>query len=157
MSGSERREYQLRPGEGERLEVVGDVGRVLADGRVTGGRCLMIEFVSAPGNGPPLHRHEREDESFYVLTGHAKFQVDGKTLRASAGDFVFAPRGSTHAFVNNGTEPLRMLVIVSPSGIEVPFREVSSRSARESLSPGDLAAIFAPHGVAIVGPPLLRD
>ncbi len=55
--------------EGERFEVIGGGVRILADGRATGGRCCMFEVPVRPGQGPPLHRHEHEDEYFVVVRG----------------------------------------------------------------------------------------
>src|SRR5690349_11660584 len=52
----------LRPEDGERLLIVGDRVRILADGDSTGGQCAIFEAVTAPGVGPPLHRHALEDE-----------------------------------------------------------------------------------------------
>jgi hypothetical protein len=39
-----------------------------------------------------MHVHHREDEAFWVLEGEVTFEVGGKTIEASAGDFVFGPR-----------------------------------------------------------------
>lgn len=51
-----------RPGEGERLSVVGESIRILMDSRMTGGKSVVFENTSPVGNGPPLHRHGRDDE-----------------------------------------------------------------------------------------------
>ena len=41
----------------------------LAESEGTGGRFSLIEGCLKPGNEPPPHVHEREDELFYVLEG----------------------------------------------------------------------------------------
>jgi len=42
---------------------------------------------------------------------------------AAAESFVFAPRGIPHTFKNVGTTPARVLVIISPAGLERFFAE----------------------------------
>jgi mannose-6-phosphate isomerase-like protein (cupin superfamily) len=74
---------------------------------------------------PPPHLHEREEESFYILEGTLQFQVGGESLTAGAGAYVKAPPGLRHAFKNVGTAPARVLMLVTPAGIEKFFEEIS--------------------------------
>jgi len=46
----------------------------------SGGIISMFEFIIAPKQGPPLHVHHREDETYYVLTGEFLFEVGGTNL-----------------------------------------------------------------------------
>jgi mannose-6-phosphate isomerase-like protein (cupin superfamily) len=41
----------------------------LAESKDTGGSFALLEATLKPGNEPPPHVHEREDELFYVLDG----------------------------------------------------------------------------------------
>ena len=50
--------------------------------------------------------------------------MGGETRTVGAGESVFVPRGSEHAYVNGGSEPCRMLAVYTPSGMEGWFREV---------------------------------
>ena len=52
--------FVLSPADGERLSLVGESVRVLADAKATGGRCFIFEETTPPGGGPPLHRHAIE-------------------------------------------------------------------------------------------------
>lgn len=147
--------FALLPHEGEVLDVVGDRVRIFADGAKTGGQCTIIETITQPGMGPPLHRHEREDEYFFVCEGTMKFSVDGKVFTAGPGSFVLAPRGSLHTFMNAGPAPSRMVVSVTPAGFEKAFRACSELMARNpKAGPAELGAVFAPYGVTFHGPPL---
>jgi Cupin domain len=40
----------------------------------------VLEDVSPPHHGPPLHKHDFE-EFFYILSGEFLFELDGKQLR----------------------------------------------------------------------------
>ncbi len=138
----------------EVLDVVGDRIRILVDSNMTGGKCVVFECVSQPGGGPPLHRHERDDEYFYVVEGKMKFVVDGKTILANAGENAFAPRGSTHAFCNVGDTPSRMIITCTPGGLENCFREVHARSASASPTMDMLVEAFGKFDLTFHGPPL---
>ncbi len=74
----------------------------LITGEETGGAFFLAEMSVPPGGGPPPHIHSREDESFQILEGTLTVQVGGDTITASAGDFVYLPRGIAHSFKNTG-------------------------------------------------------
>ncbi len=107
----------------------------LATGEETGGAFFMAEGVVLPGGGPPPHIHSREDESFYLLEGTLTVQVGDKTLQASAGDFVYLPRGIAHAFRNTGKENARMLVTATPAGLEKYFEETFDPAVEGAVPP----------------------
>lgn len=140
--------------QGERLNVVGDEVRVLADSDTTGGRCFMFELRTPPGGGPPLHRHAIDDEFFFVIEGHYRFVRDGHTIDAGPGAFVVAPKGCLHTFANVGSTTGRMLIVTMPGGLEAPFRQTHEASKSALPTPQALAAIFAPFQLTFEGPPL---
>lgn len=143
------------PDGGESITVVGDRVRILADSDSTAGQCAIFDTFVAPGLGPPLHRHQREDEYFYVQAGTAKFSIEGKVHTCGPGTFLLAPRGSVHTFVNAGATPLRMVISVTPGGLERPFRENAALFLRRpDASFAELEAIFKAYGIEILGPPL---
>jgi mannose-6-phosphate isomerase-like protein (cupin superfamily) len=113
----------------------------------------VLEDVSPPHHGPPLHSHDFE-EFFYILSGEFLFEVNGEPFRAHPGDFVHAPSGIPHIFQNTTDHAARMLLIVHPGGIENYFAELAERSM---TNPGDvpgLNAIGARYGITILGPPI---
>jgi quercetin dioxygenase-like cupin family protein len=114
----------LRAGEGPSIWVAGDLYTIKASREDTGGAFALIETRVPPGGGPPPHVHHREDEAFYVLEGELRFHVDGRELTAGAGSWVTLARGSLHHFKNVSGRPARMLVVVTPAGLERFFMEV---------------------------------
>jgi len=78
---------------------------------------------SCSRTGPVPHRHSREDECFYVLEGQYEFRVGDRIISASAGSFLFAPRGIPHTYKNIGTAASKHLTIISPAGLEKFFEE----------------------------------
>ncbi len=151
--------YLLHDGEGESLWFLGNLVTIKAEGAATGGRLTVVEFLNPAGFAPPLHRHQDEDELFYVLSGTARFRCNGKELEAGPGDFVFLPAGLPHTFMVGPEEPLRVLQITAPSGFE-SFAAEAGEPARERRLPdpgpvdaAKLAAIGARYGIEILAPP----
>jgi quercetin dioxygenase-like cupin family protein len=139
----------------EPLNVLGDIIHVKLSGSDTDRTYAMMEDTTGPQAGPPLHRHSREDESFYVLEGHYRFEVDDQEIKAGPGAFVHAPRGTAHTFQNIGQAPGRLLVTVQPAGLEVFFAELAAATA--GMKEPDLKVIvpiFEKHGLELLGPPL---
>jgi quercetin dioxygenase-like cupin family protein len=113
-----------RPAEGRTIAVVGDVYRFLATGDDTSGKYALFEAIVPPGGGPPPHVHSREEEGFYVLEGEITFTIHGERVVAGAGTFANMPVGTPHSFKNEGRQPARMLISVTPAGLEKMFFEV---------------------------------
>jgi quercetin dioxygenase-like cupin family protein len=142
------------PGEGATIE--GPVGGPLtfkARGEGTGGSLTALVNVIPPGQGPPLHTHDAEDEAWWVIEGTLGFQLGDERAAAPAGTFVFVPRGTRHCFVNTGTTDARILVLFTPAGMERFFDRFA---ALEAPDPTAFAAIGGEVGMNVVGPPL-RD
>jgi hypothetical protein len=63
----------------------------------------------------------------------------------------------THAFANGGPEPLHVLALASPGGIEDLFKEQAAYFATLAGAPPDvdvLRAMGERHGAPTLGPPI---
>jgi mannose-6-phosphate isomerase-like protein (cupin superfamily) len=120
------------------------------------GDRLAIVHVTVPRlAGPPLHRHSREDEWFYVLDGEITWVIDGRRLSGGPGTAAFAARGTTHTFQNFGSADAHMLVAVAPAGLERWFAEVAAMNAgRDTPDLSEVEASLVRYGVELLGPPL---
>lgn len=98
---------------------------------VTGRRLLLgngdvrISYVVA-GAVSPLHRNGMGDECVYVEAGTATVETVFGTLTAHAGDYVLLPRATTHRWLPEGDEPLRLYCVEANSHIS-PARRYLSR------------------------------
>ncbi len=110
-----------------------------------------LENVIPPGQGPPLHTHANEDESWYVIEGELRFKLDADVRAAPAGSFVFVPRGTPHCFQNVADTPARILVMFTPAGMERFFDGFAALLAPD---PEAFRSIGGPAGMEVVGPPL---
>lgn len=144
----------VRPGEGTTMQ--GPVGGPLEfklRGEHSDGALTVLHNEVAPGEGPPLHTHDAQDETWLVLDGTLRFKLGDRVEEAPAGTFVFVPRTVPHAFQNIGDGPARIVVTFTPAGME-PFFDAFAQ-----LGPGDdvqtaFRELGAGCGMTVVGPPL---
>lgn len=154
----------LQQGEGEALWFLGGLVTIKAAGEATGGRVTVIEHLAPRGEGSPLHVHQREDECFYVIEGELSFWIGGKRAKATAGSFVYGPRGIPHTFMVTSAEA-RFLLIAEPAGFENFVRSLAQPAQTLTLPPSTsrppppekLAAAAADYGIQILGPPGIPD
>ena len=106
----------------------------LATAEETRGQFALIEAISRKGNVPPRHIHHREEETFYVLEGEMTVSVGDRTFKATPGTMVCLPRDVAHSFAID-SEHLRMLVLLTPAGLEGWFKEFSVPAPAMTLPP----------------------
>ena len=126
---------------------LGSIGvRFMIDGYEAGGDFSLVEHPMSPrALAAPLHRHNREDEYSYVLTGRMGALLGDEVLEAGPGDLVFKPRSQWHTFWNAGDEPCRILEIISPAGFERFFAELVDLGGVAQADPqvmGELCARY---------------
>jgi hypothetical protein len=103
-----------------------------------------------------LHRHTRVDEAFYVIAGQVEAQLDDQRVQAADGGFIWAPRGTAHTFCTAGPEPVHVLALALPGGIEELFAEQAAYLSSVQ-GPPDLSVldqIGVRHGAPTVRPPI---
>jgi len=127
-----------------------------ARGEDTGGVLTALENVVAPGDGPPLHRHRDEAETWYVLEGELRFLLGEELSTTAAGSFVFVPPRTPHCFQNVGTVPARLLIVFTPSGMERFFDAFAALPSGADLA-GAFHEIGSEVGMEVLGPPLARS
>src|SRR6201995_2734494 len=132
------------PGEGEALWFLGILATIKSSAETTGGAVAVIEHLAPRGAGSPLHVHSREDEWFYVIEGELTLWVDGETILAPAGSFVFGPKGIPHTFIVS-SDRARFLLVTEPAGFEKFMRSAAEPAARLRIPP---AATPAPEPAA---------
>jgi hypothetical protein len=106
----------------------------------TAGLYTLIESSGMDvDDGPGLHVHTREDETFIVLEGCYRFFVGEQELTGEQGMVVFCPRGTSHRFevASSGS---RLLHLFTPGGIDDYFRRNSG--AHDAGALDALAAAF---------------
>jgi quercetin dioxygenase-like cupin family protein len=138
----------IAAGEGMHLTVMGmDNVTIKLTGEETGGAFAVSEHTNAPGNGVPLHIHRREDETFYITEGEVEVQVGDETIIARKGDTAFLPRDVPHSWRVTGDATARMLVVVTPAGLDEFFSDISRLPSDEPPDVEHLFSIAARYGI----------
>ena len=148
--------------DGERLWLLGGLYTFKATGDETGDAYSLVQVRGPGGLATPMHRHEHEEEGFYVAEGKVTVFTERIERQLGPGGFAFVPRGSAHGF-RLDSDQATLLLLISPgnAGHESMFREMGEPASRpvlpavspEGVDPALLAAIAKRHGTIIVGPP----
>lgn len=128
-------EILLNQGEGESYWVLGDLYTFKATGKQTNGAFTVIDQTVQPQSGPPPHIHHREDEAFYILEGRFSFLSGDKQSVFEAGSFVYIPKGTLHTFKNIDDQQGKLLVIITPAGLEEFFYAIGTPAAGLATPP----------------------
>jgi quercetin dioxygenase-like cupin family protein len=144
----------LTPETQQSLWFLGAPIQIRAGADATGGRLAIVEHQAERGLASPVHRHTADDETFLVLEGELRVEVDGQARAAGAGAVAFLPRGLPHAFVVTSPQA-RYLTIHAPARFD-QFAIAAGTSVGQTSTPPDpaaLAAMAAGYGIEILGPP----
>ena len=150
--------YVLGPDDGPQWWFLDTRMNIKAGGEQTHGAFTLIEWSAPAGFGPPLHRHDREDDAFYLLEGSVEIDCGDRHWSAGPGDFVFLPRGIPHGFVVSDG-PVRGLQITAPAAFERFVADLGRPATGPGLPPPsqpDVTALIETgrrYGVETLGPP----
>jgi quercetin dioxygenase-like cupin family protein len=157
----------LKPGDSFENPVTGEHALIRATGRETRGEPCTVEMTVRPGGGVFVaHVHPSQEERFRVLDGTVEVAVDGRTVRAAAGDEVVAAPGQAHSWRNAGPDEARLVIELRPALRFDAFLDDAFRLARAGKT--DASGRVRPLHWARVGrryraefrlpgPPLLYD
>ena len=126
-----------------------------ANGRDNSGRFDLLVADLAYLAGPPLHIHEVQEDSFFVLEGVLSVQLGDEVVELGRGDFATAPPGVPHTATNTDADQrsCRVLNLLTPG---IGFDSYLAQLA-EVAAMGDHTAVdrvHAQYGVTVVGPTL---
>jgi quercetin dioxygenase-like cupin family protein len=94
------------------------------------------------GTEPPPHVHSREDEFFYILSGGLKVYVDGSVFQVSAGECVFLPRHTPHAWLLT-SEEIHLIGLISPGGFSDALNKMNAPALRLELPSDENTETYA--------------
>ncbi|HEU4513950.1 MAG TPA: dimethylsulfonioproprionate lyase family protein [Nocardioidaceae bacterium] len=151
-------------GTGPATWAMGSLFEHLVQADETDGRLGMAVVTQPPGIATPLHRHTREAEAFYLLSGTMTYRAGDETFELSQGSFIYLPQGLPHAFRITGEEPARILGLTVPGHLLGLYQEVGIPAAERRLPgvdglPMDVEIarwneVGPRYGLEVVGPPI---
>ena len=137
----------------------------LATVKVTGaesGSMSVVQFVGTKGFGPPLHRHNHEDELFVIFEGEMRFFSGDLEIVGGPGAHAFLPHGQPHTF-QVLSETATFTNVTSSREVVPQFDEMVSTLGEETSSftlpepgpidPARVAEVCGYYGIDILGPP----
>jgi len=74
----------------------------------------IIQEKIPPGSSELLHIHKNPQQLFYILSGVATFEIDGRTVVINAKESIHIPKMTKHCITNKGDQDLEFLVISEP-------------------------------------------
>jgi mannose-6-phosphate isomerase-like protein (cupin superfamily) len=139
---------------------LGALSQVRLSGEQTGGAFSLAENLNRGGNGSPVHVHDQEDETLFVLDGELRVFVGEEEHTAGPGTVAVLPRRLRHAYVVTSATA-RFLTLHIPAGFEQFAAEVGQPAQALTLPPPPagppditaLAQTAARHGITILAPP----
>jgi quercetin dioxygenase-like cupin family protein len=139
---------------------LGALSQVRVSGAQTGGDFALADHRASRGNASPVHVHDRDDETFFVLDGELRVFVGEEEHAAGPGTVAVLPRRLRHAYVVTSATA-RFLTLHSPAGFERFAAEVGEPAQALTLPPppagppdsAALAQAAARHGITVLAPP----
>lgn len=76
-------------------------------------KVSMFSHVSLlPGETVEYHVHNDEFESYYIISGNAIYNDNGKDVQISEGTVTFTPSGEGHGITNIGEDNLEFIALI---------------------------------------------
>jgi quercetin dioxygenase-like cupin family protein len=143
--------YIYQAGEGE-VRWMGETRTFfLATGALTSGVFALVEERAIRGEAIPLHKHDADVESFYVLDGEITFYLSEQPgLRVRAGGFVHIPEGTVHGF-RIDSEVARYLILTTPRHAEF-YRAISLPEPHAVITDTVIEQACQEYGITFVAP-----
>ena len=133
----------VSPNEVESIVSDWVVGKILSEPAITGVSSMSaVSIYFDPGQGHTRHQHAEADQLIFVISGEAEMMIEfieGQPEYRSirAGDLVTIPKKAFHSTMNNSWEPVKILAVYSPAGVEGAMRTSTSFKV---LAPGVVPA-----------------
>jgi quercetin dioxygenase-like cupin family protein len=124
----------------------------------TNGIHTAMEFPAPRNLGPPLHRHDSEDEMFYIVDGELWLKCGDAEAVHTTGAVVWLPRGLPHTFQVR-SETARAFQVSTPAGFERLVATLGEPTDDPGLpqprpiDPDRVAEICRQFNIEVLGPP----
>lgn len=114
---------------------LGALSQPRVSGGQTGGAFALADHLARRGNASPVHVHNRDNETFFVLDGELRVFAGEEEHTAGPGTVAVLPRCVSHAYVVT-TATARFLTLAHPGRV----RAVRHRGRRARPGPHPAAA-----------------
>jgi mannose-6-phosphate isomerase-like protein (cupin superfamily) len=81
----------------------------------TGDRSQLVVMNIPAGGEIGEETHKHVEQTLFFMSGTGKAILNGEENSVASGDVVVVTPGTTHNFLNTGTEPLKVYTIYAPA------------------------------------------
>lgn len=148
-------------------QILGDKAKFLITSEDSKGDIMRAEMWLKPfAQGPPVHIHPTQSETFEVISGKLGIDVNGKKMVLGPGEKYTIQPNVVHRWYNDGAEELYMYGEFRPAlktefFLESMYALAAQGKVNKAGLPGTLqfAAILneCPGELYIVGPPIIAQ
>jgi mannose-6-phosphate isomerase-like protein (cupin superfamily) len=89
-----------------------EILHVFRSGELKGHTRLFARLRLPAGSSIGFHRHQGEEEIFYILSGRGEVGEGGPATPVQPGDAVLTGDGAGHSIANAGPDPLELLAVI---------------------------------------------
>jgi quercetin dioxygenase-like cupin family protein len=145
-------------GDGEHFHFLNSLHTAKITSEQSNGALTAMEFLAPRNFGAPLHRHDAEDELFYIVAGELWFTCGETEAVHEQGAVIFLPRGLPHTFQVR-SETAQVLVVSTPAGFDRFVATLGRPAASpvlpepEEIDPARVAEICRQFAIEVLGPP----
>lgn len=87
-----------------------------------------------PGEGPKLHKHKKQHETFFVLNGELLCQVKNNTVILQKGDALLIKKNTKHKYINATSAAVEILILFTSGKIEKLFKKLQKHNLSDQNS-----------------------
>ena len=73
---------------------------------------LVAKMTIKPNDSVGLHKHENEEEIYYIIKGKGLLNDNGVNKNVEKGMVILTSDGEEHSIINNGTEDLEIMAVI---------------------------------------------
>jgi mannose-6-phosphate isomerase-like protein (cupin superfamily) len=89
-----------------------EVLHIFRSSELKGRTRLFARLRLPPGSSIGFHRHDGEEEIFYILSGTGEASEGGPASPVAPGDAMRTGDGAGHSISNTGPDPLEVLAVI---------------------------------------------
>ena len=89
-----------------------EIRHILKQNQLKGKCRLFGKIVIKSGCSIGMHRHDEEEEAYYILEGEGVVDDNGTKQPVKAGDVMLTGDGASHSIENTGTTDLVVMAVV---------------------------------------------
>lgn len=144
--------------EGEHFHFLNTVYTAKINSEQSLGAVTAMEFLAPRNFAPPVHRHDVEDELFYVIDGELWISCGDVEAVHGAGAVGCLTRGLPHTFQVR-SETARVFQVSTPAQFERFVATMGQPTATPvlpepaELDPARIAEVCRQYGIEVLGPP----